>query len=147
MNNSKWMSSFISQYFFVASTLLAIITILAILVVIFYPRTYTAILLKDDKGRLNINQSSIEGFVKEIILNDGYMKNPKIFVKVYKNKIRIQVKGEIIPRVQVVEKTEVLNQEVKDGLREFFGLNHKVNLQVDVTALSERDRQKSLRVI
>ncbi|MDD0464912.1 hypothetical protein PS005_23945, partial [Shigella sonnei] len=60
----------------------------------------------------------------EKVKENDYLKNSKITVSLFKNKIKIDIKGEIIPRVEVAQKAQVLEQEIIEGLKSFFGLEH-----------------------
>ncbi|MDU0408694.1 hypothetical protein N42HA_01709 [Lactococcus lactis] len=98
-------------------------------------------------GDLTLKKSAIEGFVGEKVKENDYLKNSKITVSLFKNKIKIDIKGEIIPRVEVAQKAQVLEQEIIEGLKSFFGLEHTVKLKVKVNTLSKDDSPKRQRVI
>lgn len=51
------------------------------------------------------------------MLDNGYIRNPKINVTLYQSTIKIDVQGEIIPRVEIVEKTKAIEQEIKESLK------------------------------
>ena len=74
--------------------------------------------------------------VGEKVKENDYLKNSKIAVSLFKNKIKIDIKGEIVPRVEVAQKAQVLEQEIIEGLKSFFGLEHTVKLKVKVNTLS-----------
>ncbi|WKK96144.1 hypothetical protein LLUC11_03120 (plasmid) [Lactococcus lactis subsp. lactis] len=65
--------------------------------------------LTSNNGDLTLKKSAIEGFVVgEKVKENDYLKNSKIAVSLFKNKIKIDIKGEIIPRVEVTQKAQVL---------------------------------------
>lgn len=103
--------------------------------------------LTSNNGDLTLKKSAIEGFVGEKVKENDYLKNSKIAVSLFKNKIKIDIKGEIIPRVEVAQKTQVLEQEIIEGLKKFFGLEHTVKLKVKVNTLSKDDNPKRQRVM
>lgn len=75
--------------------------------------------LTSNNGDLTLKKSAIEGFVGEKVKENDYLKNSKIAVSLFKNKIKIDIKGEIIPRVEVAQKDQVLERE--DGHLRVFG--------------------------
>ncbi|WP_270329710.1 alkaline shock response membrane anchor protein AmaP, partial [Lactococcus lactis] len=99
--------------------------------------------LTSNNGDLTLKKSAIEGFVGEKVKENDYLKNSKIAVSLFKNKIKIDIKGEIIPRVEVAQKAQVLEQEIIEG----FGLEHTVKLKVKVNTLSKDDNPKRQRVM
>ena len=62
-----------------------------------------------------------------------------------KKKINIDVKGEIIPRVE--EKSRLLEQEIIDSLKLFFGVDQPVKIKVEVNALNKETNNKRSRVV
>lgn len=141
-----WLGQYMPPYLFVVAAALAVLLLLFIIVVLCYPRAKTEILLDQEMGSLTLKKSAIEGFVKEIILENDYFKNPKIRVKCYSRKIKIKASGEVIPRVQVVEKTQNLEEEIRTGLKNFFGIEQKMKLQVDIQAIQPRKTSSQARV-
>ena len=81
------------------------------------------------------------------MLDNGYIRNPKINVTLYQSTIKIDVQGEIIPRVEIVEKTKAIEQEIKESLKNFFGLNHEVKLKIKVSSIVEKKDSTSPRVV
>ncbi|MBU5889769.1 alkaline shock response membrane anchor protein AmaP, partial [Vibrio cholerae O1] len=79
-------------------------------------------------------RSAIEGLVREKVLENDFLKSPRINVTLYKKKISIDVKGEIIPRVEIAEKSRLLEQEIIDSLKLFFGVDQPVKIKVEVNA-------------
>ena len=96
---------------------------------------------------LTLKKSDIEVFVDEKVKESDCLKNSKIAVWLFNNKIKIDIKGGIIPRVEVAQKAQVLEQEIIEGLQKFFGLEHTVKLKVKVNTLSKDDNPKRQRVM
>lgn len=157
MMNYGWMINDSSQlplvgeylptYLFAAYTSLAILLLLGLLFIAFYPKNYIDISLAAQGGELTVKRSAIEGFVREKISETQYLKAPTINVILHKNSIDIEVRGEIIPRVQISEKAQFLEAEISQGLKNFFGLEQKVKLNVEVTTINTKDNTKRLRVV
>jgi hypothetical protein len=146
-SNLPFVGEYMPDYLFWGSITLAVLLIIVLIVIVCYPRTYIDVALISNNGNLTLKRSAIEGFVNEKVKENDYLKNSKIYVSLYKNKIDIDIKGEIIPRVEVAQKAKVLEQEIIEGLKNFFGLEQAVKLNVEVTSLSKEDSSKRLRVI
>ncbi|ETD04647.1 hypothetical protein N568_0106645 [Lactococcus garvieae TRF1] len=57
------------------------------------------------------------------------------------------MKGEIIPRVEIAEKSRLLEQEIIDSLKLFFGVDQPVKIKVEVNALNKETNNKRSRVV
>lgn len=142
-----YIGEFIPVYLFWGNTILAVILIIALLIIAFYPRTYIDIELPTHGGKLTLKRSAIEGLVREKVLENDFLKSPRINVTLYKKKINIDVKGEIIPRVEIAEKSRLLEQEIIDSLKLFFGVDQPVKIKVEVNALNKETNNKRSRVV
>lgn len=58
-----------------------------------------------------------------------------------KKKIKILVKGDIIPRFEVLQKTIFIEDEIRNGLKEFLGLENSVLFKGKVNAIEPRDKK------
>ena len=121
-----YIGNHLSQYIFISSSILGALLLICLLILIFYPKTYQEVLLDDKTGNLTLN--------------------PKINVTLYQAKIKIDVKGEIIPRVEIVEKTKEIEQEIKESIQNFFGINYDLKLKIKVSSLAENKSSTSRRV-
>lgn len=142
-----YIGEFIPVYLFWGNAILAVILIIALLIIAFYPRTYIDIELPTHGGKLTLKRSAIEGLVREKVLKNDFLKSPRINVTLYKKKINIDVKGEIIPRVEIAEKSRLLEQEIIDSLKLFFGVDQPVKIKVEVNALNKETNNKRSRVV
>ena len=101
------------QYIFISASILGILLLFALLIVIFYPKTYMEILLDDKAGSLTLKRSAIEGLVRELVLDNGYIRNPKINVTLYQSTIKIDVQGELFPELRLLKKQKRLSKKSK----------------------------------
>lgn len=147
LNLSPHTEKMFSPYFFWVSVAFFIIILVAIIVVLFYPRKYTEIKLEDSKnGKLKLKKSAVEGFVKTVVKEEGFMKSPVVTAKMYKKKFKVDVSGVVLPRINVVEKTQGLERDIKTGLDEFFGITKKVDYTVNVKNVEEKEYVVTNRV-
>ena len=102
------------------------------LVILFYPKRDLEIQLEEKGGKLKLKNSAIEGFVRSVVNENNFIKNPKVRVNSRKNKCLVYVEGEILPSENIIERSQLIQQEIADGLTQFFGMNHGVKLDVFV---------------
>ncbi|CAM4082673.1 hypothetical protein AT575_03895 [Streptococcus penaeicida] len=124
-------------YFYWAAVLLALLTIIGILVVIFYPRTYTEVRLKKKNGSLLLKKSAIESYVATAIKNAGLMSKPNVSATLYKRKFKIDVTGRLDSRVAVSDQVRGIKEGIDAGFKEFFGIDKPVNFKVFVKDISQ----------
>lgn len=142
-----YVGEYMPMYLFWGNALLGVILILALIIIVFYPRTYIDIPLSNQEGKLTLKRSAIEGLVREKVIENDYLKSPNIDVILHRNKIDIDVKGEIVPRVDITEKAQLLEQEIVDSLKLFFGVNQPVKIKVEVNAINKEASSNRSRVI
>jgi hypothetical protein len=142
-----YVGEYMPMYLFWGNAILAGILILALIIIAFYPRTYIDITLSNQGGKLTLKRSAIEGLVREKVIENDYLKSPNIDVILHRNKIDIDVKGEIIPRVDIAEKAQLLEQEIVDSLKLFFGVDQPVKIKVEVNAINKEASSNRSRVI
>ena len=138
MSQVPYIGPYLPTYFLFATGILGILLLILLLVIIFYPR--------EGRGELLLKKSAIEGFVREALKENGYIKDPKIDTLLGKNKVKVVIKGEIIPRVQISEKALLIEEEIGKGLKEFLGVNHHLSLKIKVNAITPQ-RKSSSRVL
>ena len=142
-----YVGEYMPMYLFWGNALLAGFLILALIIIAFYPRTYINITLSNQGGKLTLKRSALEGLVREKVTENDYLKSPNIDVILHRNKIDIDVKGEIIPRIDITEKTQLLEQEIVDSLKLFFGVDQPVKIKVEVNAINKEASSNRSRVI
>lgn len=142
-----YIGEYVPAYLFWGNVILAFVLILALIIIIFYPRTYVDIKLSTQSGKLTLKRSAIEGLVREKVIENDYLKLPRINVVLHKNRIDIDVKGDIIPRVEVTKKAQLLEQEIVDYLKVFFGLEQALKIKVKVNAIEKKANSKHSLVV
>lgn len=139
--------SALSPYLFWLALIFMGLILIFILIIAFYPRTYTEIELADDQpGKLNLKKSALESYVRTIVEAEEIMKSPVVSAKLYKNSFKIRVSGKIIPRINITEKLEHLKQEIHTGLDTFFGIQKKINYRIEVSHIDNKRQTAVNRV-
>jgi len=128
----SFLGYYLSRYLFWGTLVLSILILLFMLVIIFYPKQHLEIKLEDAGGELKLKNSAIEGFVRSVVNENNFIKNPKVRVNSRKNKCLVYVEGEILPSDNIIKRTQSIKDEIGNGLTQFFGMNHGVKLDVSV---------------
>jgi len=128
----SFLGYYLSRYLFWGTLVLSILILLFMLVIIFYPKQHLEIKLEDAGGELKLKNSAIEGFVRSVVNENNFIKNPKVRVNSRKNKCLVYVEGEVLPSDNIIKRTQSIKDEIGNGLTQFFGMNHGVKLDVSV---------------
>ena len=70
-------NSYVQQYVFWLAVAFAILTIITLLVFLFYPKTIGTFLLKHGDGELTLDKKAIEGMVRSHLHEDEFIHSPK----------------------------------------------------------------------
>ena len=133
---------YLARYIFWGLLVLSIFVLLWMLVILFYPRQYLEIKLGTKDDKLKLKNSAIEGFVRCLLNEHRIIKEPKIKVHTRKKKCFVYVEGTAVLSDNIANKFEVVQNEITQGLKEFFGIDREVKLEVSV---KEYDPQKAAK--
>ncbi|WP_412988869.1 alkaline shock response membrane anchor protein AmaP [Pediococcus siamensis] len=131
--------------FWIAVLCLALFLI-ALVVVLFYPKATTTFVLKDDRGKLSVHSRAIEGIVRSMINDEDFIGSPKVRVQTLNHRIRVMVKGEIKRTSALVDHTEDWSARVQERIRNLIGENHSVKVNVKLDRYETRDTTASKNV-
>lgn len=132
-------------YFYWIAVTLALLTIIGIVVIIFYPRTYTEVQLSKKQGSLLLKKSAIEGYVRTAMQQSGLMTKPNVTAELYKRKFNINVAGKLDSRVAVSEQVNGIKEGIEKGLNDFFGIDKPVKFKVYVKDIAETEMKYGKR--
>lgn len=121
-------------YLFWVAAALAILTVIGIFVILFYPKRVTKFVLKEQRGKLALDKRAIEGYVRTSIKQEDFMDNPKVNVAATKNKIRVNVRGQLKKTSGLVGQTDHWAKNVETKLRDLLGPEEKVSIKVKLQA-------------
>ena len=128
----SFLEFYFSRYLFWGSLVLSVLILLLMLVILFYPKRDLEIQLEEKGGKLKLKNSAIEGFVRGLVNENNFIKDPKVHVNSRKNKCLVYVEGEVLPSDNIIKRTQSIKDEIGNGLTQFFGMNHGVKLDVSV---------------
>lgn len=122
-------------YLFWVAVALAIITVIGIFVILFYPKRVTKFVLHEERGKLALDKRAIEGYVRTSIKQEDFMNDPKVNVAATKNKIKVNVRGQLKKTSGLVGQTDRWAKNVETKIRELLGPEEKVSIKVKLQAL------------
>ena len=139
----SFLGYYLSRYIFWGTLVLSVLILLSMLVIIFYPKQHLEVKLSDKGGKLSLTNSAIEGFVKNLVIEQGLINNPSIKINNRRNKCIINVKGESASSESIIQKSDQIREGIKDGLVEFFGIDKAVKLKISVSDIQKKVAKKS----
>ncbi|MGP5430364.1 alkaline shock response membrane anchor protein AmaP [Enterococcus malodoratus] len=131
-------------YLFWVAAALAILTVIGIFVILFYPKRVTKFVLQEDRGKLALDKRAIEGYVRTSIKQEDFMDNPKVNVTATKNKIRVNVRGQLKKTSGLVGQTDRWAKNVETKLRELLGPEEKVSIKVKLQSFEPTPTETTL---
>ncbi|MGX7172616.1 alkaline shock response membrane anchor protein AmaP [Enterococcus ratti] len=123
----------VQQYIFWVAAVLALLMLITLLVLIFYPNTIGTFLLKKGDGELTLDKKAIEGMVRSHLQADEFIQSPKVSIKATKNKIAVGIKGELKRTSSLIGKTGTLMEEIEKEIKQLLGTNEPVKVTVKYT--------------
>lgn len=146
--NFPVVGNYLPEYLFWGSLVIVILLLIGLVIILCYPKSYAELNLASGNDTLRVKKSAIEGFINEKLNELEYLKDYKIKVLFYRNRIDIDIIGSIKPRIDIDQKIIHLEQEIDNGLHEFFGLNQPIKFNVEIKSLSlNKDSQSHMRVV
>ena len=138
----SFLDFYLSRYVFWGTLVLSAVVLFLMLVTLFYPKQYLEIQLPDVDGNLKLKNSAIQGFVRCVVANHNFIKDPTIKVDCRKNKCLVHVEGQMLPSDNIIKRTQIIKDEIANGLTQFFGMNHRVKLYISVKEYKPKPPRK-----
>lgn len=137
----------VATYTFWVALVFSLLIVIGILVILVFPRLRTSVPLADKGGQLTLTKSAIDGLVKSVVVEQGLMADPKVITKLYKRRFKVKVLGQVVPKYDVVNRTNRLKTEIERVLKDFVGLDQPLDVTVVVKQVEETETTKKRRVI
>ena len=112
---------YLSRYIFWGIVALSTLVLLSMLVVLFYPKRYLEIQLETKNDTLKLKNSAIEGFV--------------------------HVEGKILPSDNIADRCQLIQNEITNGLKQFFGIERQVKLEVLVKDYQPKPKPQNKKTV
>lgn len=116
-------------YLFWVAAALAILTVIGIFIILFYPKRVTKFVLQEERGKLALDKRAIEGYVRTSIKQEDFMDNPKVNVAATKNKIKVNVRGQLKKTSGLVGQTDRWAKNVETKIKQLVGADEKFLLR------------------
>ena len=107
-----------------------------------FSKQYLEIQLDTQEDTLKLKNSAIEGFVRCLVIDHQLIKEPTVHVNSRKNKCLVHVEGQMLPSDNIIKRTQIIKDEIADGLTQFFGMNHRVKLYISVKEYKPKPPRK-----
>lgn len=121
---------YFQQYLFWIALFFAVLLVILIFVLLFYPRVKQTFVLEENKGRLSLDKKAIEGFVRSKIKGVGFVDSPKVKVRGTTRKINVYINGQLTRTSSIIGKTEALMEDIRTDLQQILGPEEKVKINV-----------------
>lgn len=129
-------NEYFQQYLFWIASGFAILLVLGILVIIFYPRSQQNFELESKGGRLTLDKRAIEGLVRSKLSTRDFVERPHVNIRATKNKINVKIKGQLKRTSSLINQTEVLTTEIRQELQQLLG-QRQVHVDVNYQNLRQ----------
>ncbi|NTQ01559.1 alkaline shock response membrane anchor protein AmaP [Enterococcus faecium] len=130
---------YMQQYIFWAAVLFAVLAIIILLVVLFYPKSRGTFVMKREDGKLTIDKKAIEGLVRSHLHEEEFIHSPKVRIRSTKNRIHIHVNGDLKRTSSLVGKTGVLMQDIEEEVTKVLGTKETVKVAVTYSGYEEQE--------
>lgn len=119
------------QYLFWIASAFAILILIGIVFVIFYPQLRHQFKLDSKGGHLVLEQKAIEGFIRSKLSARDFINKPKIKVHATKRKIRVTIDGQLKRTSSLIDQTEAFRSELQQELQRLLGTKEQVIVNVE----------------
>lgn len=149
MDNYPLIGSQISVFLFWASIGFAVLAIIGLLVVIFFPKQSNTLVIPSETGELVIQKKAIENFVLRIVEKEPFMDDPSVKVKMLKKKIKVDVSGKMRRVMAVPERQNALVSDINMELKSLMGVRSEIETKVQLkdTTKEKSNHDESARVV
>ncbi|MGM9902586.1 hypothetical protein A5844_000101 [Enterococcus sp. 10A9_DIV0425] len=140
---------YMQQYLFWAAVIFAIVIVLVLLFVLFYPKSKGTFVLKQKDGKLVLDKKALEGLTRSYLHEEEFIHSPKVKVHATKQKINIHVKGDLKRTSSLIGQTGALMHEVQQQIIRVLGPEQNIKVAVTYNsyqAEKETDDHKHSRV-
>lgn len=121
------------QYLFWVALVISILLLIFILVLVFYPKAKQSFVLSEDGGKMSIDPKAIEGLVRSHLNEKEFVSSPKVKVIATKNKIKINVKGQLKRTSSLIGRTNELMANIQQEVQHTLGSQEKVKVHMTYT--------------
>ncbi|WP_430610954.1 alkaline shock response membrane anchor protein AmaP [Enterococcus sp. DIV0876] len=125
-----WIGSSMNMFIFWLSAGFACFTILAIIVVLLFPKRSDCLIIKHQSGNLEIQKKALEHFVVQKAEETDFIHQPSAKIKIVKNKVSVKLDGEMKQTTDIAQKQERLVTDISGSLQQLFGVESNIQTEV-----------------
>jgi hypothetical protein len=143
-----WIGASINMFLFWACVGFALLTIIGIIVVLFFPSRSDQLVIQQKTGELVIQKKALEHFVLQKVQQADFIHSPSVKVKIIKHKVRVMIDGEMKQTAAIPQQQEALVGEISNQLQTLFGVTHDIQTEVVLKDAEEtREHHTQPRVV
>jgi hypothetical protein len=125
-----WIGSSMGMFIFWACVGFALLTIIGLFVIFFFPKRSDQLVIQQETGELVIQKRALEHFVLTQVEQAKFVHSPTVKVKITKNKVRVMIRGEMKQTAAILQQQEALVGEISGKLQTLFGVTHDIQTEV-----------------
>lgn len=134
------------QSVFWLTTALLVILLIALIVVIFYPRAKSEFTIRERNGRLAIKSRAIKGLVAANLSEEDFVSQPTITVESSRRKIKVMVKGNFKRTSAILQQTAGWTDEVRRQIHSLLGEEYPIQIDVQYQQFEKPKKYQAARV-
>lgn len=132
----------VPYFYFYGGIILLLSCIFYIFFMWIYLDRYDLLTLSEDKkGKLQLKSSAIESYVRLIIEEHRWIDEPKVTVHTKKDKIIIDIEGDLRRTSGIVGKSELLIAQIQSDLKNLLGISKEISTEI---TFKDTANQKSI---
>ncbi|KFN91644.1 alkaline shock response membrane anchor protein AmaP [Tetragenococcus muriaticus] len=109
-----------------------VITVLFLIVILFYPKKRNTLIIDHENGTLKVQRRAIENFVLKIVQKEPFIENLTVRAKMTKKKIKIKIAGHLRKSMSISDKQNALVEEVKNEVTTLIGTTDNIKTEVNL---------------
>ncbi|NVY96679.1 alkaline shock response membrane anchor protein AmaP [Lactobacillus sp. DCY120] len=138
--------TYLEIYLSLSAGVMLIVGLVFFLVTIFRPTNRKFNLIHKDTGRVLVTTKAINNFVLTSLKDEPYIHNCKVTSRLTQHKIKIKIRGELLPGEQLQGKFDQYLQELHTGLQDYLGLEQKPKINIQFQNYQRPERNNAPRV-
>jgi len=125
-----WIGASMEMFIFWLSAGFACFALLAIIVVIFFPKRSDRLVIKHKNGQLVIQKKALEHFIVQQAEETAFIHQPSAKINIVKNKVSVILDGEMKQTADIPQKQERLVTAISANLQQLFGIESNIQTEV-----------------
>ncbi|WP_288531986.1 alkaline shock response membrane anchor protein AmaP [uncultured Secundilactobacillus sp.] len=143
-----WLTQYGPIYLFWGGVVLAFGLLISLLLAIWWPRPRSLYLHQKDDGQITVTKKAIEKFTLSALQHEPYIGNPKVSAKLSRNKIKLNIRGDLMNSLNAQQHTADFLAQLETDLRRCLGISQKKRIVIKLDNFNTaRSQSKQPRVV